>query len=251
VAVEGRLARLSLAALGLAAQGLRADAPAVAQWLYRFGTLPRGPAIDRDFGPDDDPMAVLGMTVGGTARRLLESSYEASTIAGWYSFARPGDTQVQAVCKLYVSPRPEALADHFPTIAAAFVRHEVRSFKIGRGIEGLLRPDKIIAYFDDAAHLDDVAGSLGQLLRDCPPHGAPFTADVGLDGLLSMGVDPPVGDVPVSWRSWVTKRLAASLAAPGPASGDGVTMALEDLRLAGVDPDRWLPTGDLADGGSR
>src|SRR4051812_13695112 len=102
----------------------------VAHWLYRFGTVPRGPAVDRDFGPDDDPMTVLGLTVGGTARRRLEAAYEATSFSGWYSFARSASQpQLVAACKLYVSPRPEALADAFPLIAEQFVRFDVRSFK--------------------------------------------------------------------------------------------------------------------------
>ena len=230
----------------MAASGFWTEPAVVAQWLYRFGTVPRGPAIDRDFGPEDDPMAVLGMTVGGGARRLLETAYEATSLQGWYSFARtPVRAQIEAVCKLYVSPRPEALADAFPRITDAFVRSHVRSFKVGRGIEGLLRPDKIVAYFEDRAHMEDVAGELDRSLRGCPAQGVPFTAQAGGNGLLSSGVDPPAGDAAASWRSWVTKRLAASLTAQrGMTPVDLVAGALADIRLAGVDPDLWLPSAD-------
>ena len=55
--VPGRLADLSRRALHLAAMLPADDAPRLARWLYRFGTLPRGPAAERDFGPGDDPMA--------------------------------------------------------------------------------------------------------------------------------------------------------------------------------------------------
>jgi len=230
----------------MAASGLSPEPAVVAQWLYRFGTVPRGPAIDRDFGPDDDPMAVLSMTVGGGSRRLLEAAYEATSLHGWYSFASaPARMQIAAVCKLYVSPRPEALADAFPRIADAFVRSDVRSFKVGRGIEGLLRSDKIVAYFEDRTHMEDVAGALRRSLRGCPAQGVPFTAEAGGNGLLSSGVDPPAGDAAASWRSWVTKRLAASLTARRATPHvDPVAAALADIRLAGVDPDRWLPSPD-------
>jgi len=241
--VTGRIAQLSLAALHMAASGSYTDTARLARWLYRFGTLPRGPAIDRDFGPDDDPMAVLGMTVGGRARRLLETTYHASSVQGWYSFTRTStEVHIAAACKLYVSPRPEALADAFASIADTFVRCEVRSFKVGRGIEGLLRPDKIVAYFDDHTHMVDVAGALARSLRGCPVHGVPFTADISGDGLLSSGIDPPIGDVAASWRSWVTKHLAASLtAARVKSAADRVAAALADIRLAGVDPEHWRP----------
>lgn len=244
--VNGRIEHLSLAALRMAASGLSEEPGIVAQWLYHFGTVPRGPAIDRDFGPDDDPMAVLGMTVGGDARRPLESNYEATSFSGWYSFARsPARLQITAACKLYVSPRPEALADAFPRIVDELVRSEVRSFKVGRGVEGLLRPDKIIAYFEDRAHMDAVTGALDRALWGCPAQGVPFTTEAAGDGLLSSGVDPPSENAVTSWRSWVTKRLATSLtvrrATP---TEDPIAGALSDIRLAGVDPERWLPNAD-------
>ena len=231
----------------MAASGFWTEPAVVAHWLYRFGTVPRGPAMDRDFGADDGPIAVLGMTVGSVTRRLLETAYEATSLEGWYSFARtPARAQLVAACKLYVSPRPDALVDFFPRIADVFVQSNVRSFKVGRGIEGLLRPDKIIAYFEDRAHMHDVAGALGRSLCGCPAQGVPFTAEVGGNGLLSSGVDPPPGDAAASWRSWVTERLAASLTGlRGTRPVDLVAAALADIRLAGVDPDLWQPTADF------
>ncbi len=229
----------------MAAIGFAHDASLVAHWLYRFGTIPRGPAIERDFGPDDDPMAVLGLTVGGRTRRLLETAYKPSSLAGWYSFARTAvPVQLTAACKLYVSPRPDALADAFPRIVDRIVRSEVRSFKVGRGVEGLLRPDKIMVYFDDRTHMDVVARALERALDGCPVQGVPFTAQAGASGLLSSGVDPPLGTVSVSWRAWVTKRLAASLTSQQAASPDDrMAAALADIHRLGVD-EHWVPTLD-------
>ena len=244
--MSGRIAQLSLAALRTAASAGWTESAAIAPWLYRFGTLPRTPAIDRDFGPDDDPIAVLGMTSGGATRRLLEASYEASTIAGWYTFARiPLQAQPVAASKLYVSPKPEALAHAWPLLAGVFVRCEVRSFKVGRGIEGLLRPDKIVAYFEDVAHMREVAKEVASTLHGCPAQGTPFTSDLGGNGLLSTGVDPPASNPPVSWRSWITKRLADSLTAHlGMPRDQLVAAILADIRAAGIDPDLWQPIGD-------
>jgi hypothetical protein len=242
--VSSRIARLSLAALRMAASASVEDTGAVAQWLYHFGTVPRGLRVERDFGPDDDPMAVIGLTVGGRSRRRLEAGYDASTVPGWYSFARAGvPLQLTAACKLYVSPTPAALADAFPRVVDVFVESELRSFKVGRGIEGLLRPDKIVAYFDDRAELDAVAAALARALDACPAQGAPFTSDLAGDGLLSWGIDPPPGSEAVSWRSWVTRRLASSITARRSGSAaERVDAALADIRAAGVDPQCWAPT---------
>ncbi len=205
--------------------------------------MPRGPAIDRDFGPGDDPMAVLGLTKGARVRRLLETAYDAHSLPGWYSFSLTAhDEHTSPACKLYISPRPEALSDAFPKIARRLVHCEVRSFKVGRGIEGLLRPDKIVAYFDDRAHLEEVAKSLDKALRDCPVQGVPFTAQTGSTGLISAGVDPPAGAMAASWRSWVTQQLAASLiVTPDNQGTDRAAAALANIRQAGADPVRWVP----------
>lgn len=236
-----RISQLSSRALDLAAALPTIEAAIIARWLYHFGSLPRGPTIERDFGPGDDPMAVLGLTLGGVARRKLEAAYEATTYPGWLSFAlTPTPVLIQAACKLYVSPRPEALATAFPIIAETFSEMEVRSFKVGRGIEGLLRPDKIIAYFDNRSDLDAVADTLCKKLNGCPAQGVPFTAEVGLDGVLSWGIDPPPSTEALSWRSWITKRLANEIVKVRPSSDSvAVAAALSGVTALGVNTVRW------------
>ncbi len=241
-----RIHRLSLAALRVAASDPTADAAGTAQRLYKFGTLPHAASCDRDFGPDDDPMAVLGLTRGGRARRALEARYAPTTLPGWYSFAQvPATRHVAAACKLYVSPIPAALGQAFPLIVDEFVRAEVRSFKVGRGILGVLRPDKIVAYFEDHAHLRAVARSLAPVLRGCSVQGVPFTSDLAGNGLLSWGIDPQLGASGESWRAWITKRLASSLTAhPGASRDERIAVALADVRRRGVDPDTWIASAD-------
>jgi hypothetical protein len=135
------------------------------------------------------------------------------------------------------------MADAFPILVNDLVRFEVRSFKVGRGIEGLSRPDKIIVYFDDHAEMNAVSASLLHSLDGCAAQGVPFTADAGGNGLLSSGVDPPLGVPATSWRAWVTRQLAASLTAWHRTPADPVARALADIRRAGVD-EHWVPTAD-------
>ena len=114
-------------------------------------------------------MGVLGLTVGDRTRRTLEAAFNATSFDGWFSFSRlPAGAQLHSVGKLYVSPRPEALGEAFPRIAMVLAESGVRSFKIGRGIEGLLRPDKIVAYFEDLAHRATVVEGLARALRGLP-----------------------------------------------------------------------------------
>ena len=76
-----------------------------------------------------------------------------------------------------------------------------------------------------------------------PGQGTPFTAEAAGQGLLSWGIDPPVGTEAPSWRAWITKQLAASLTRPyaSPAV-DPLMAALTDIASVGVDPDHWIPS---------
>lgn len=138
-----RLTRLSLAALHMAASRSQEEPRVLAHWLYRFGAAPRGPDIERNFGPDDDPMAVLGLTIGGTARRSLENGYQATSHPGWFSFARAPMSEPSGLRhKLYVSPLPAALAEAFPIIAARVAEAGVRSSKSDAGSKGCCGPTR-------------------------------------------------------------------------------------------------------------
>ena len=83
-----------------------------------------------------------------------------------------------------------------------------------------------------------------------PVQGVPFTAEIGGEGLLSWGVDPAqerhrlAWEGPVSWRLFVTSRLARALLHARHESGPGLEpwrFALERLRLEGVDISTWTP----------
>lgn len=235
------LTALSRRALLLGAALPTNDADELARWLYRFGTLPCGADLEQDLGPGDDPLAILGLVAGASARRQLERTYEATTYPGWIGFARRPDFSASpAACKLYVSPRPESLPAAFPAMAAVFDNLEVRAFKVGRGLFGLLRPDKIVAHFDGRDHLLRVADALNSGLSGCAAHGVPFTAALDRDGLLSWGIDPPPSSGVLSWRSWVTGRLARGLLRARPERGQqAADAALEDIASDGVDPETW------------
>lgn len=232
--MSGRLAELSLRAIRTVAALPTSDVGLIARRLYGYGAAPFGRDAELAFGPGDNPLSVLGLGPGGAVRELLAQPYEASTHPGWISFSRVGREPSDApACKLYVSPRPEALAAAFPVVAATFVRLGVGSFKVGRGAAGLLRPDKIVAYFDDADHLNAVAKALSHALRRAPPQGAPFTAEITGDGLLSWGRDPrPVEGAPLqSWRSWITARMAEAIVTvrrPGEDPAPAVTARLAE-----------------------
>jgi hypothetical protein len=123
----------------------------------------------------------------------------------------------------------------------------VRSFKVGRTLEGIARPDKLVAYVTNREELLEASRRLRPALSGLRAHGVPFTAGITTDGMLSWGIDPPArrsGSRGGSWRAWVTDRLAEYLAdADGEPRGstEPWQVALERLRLDGIDVRTWVP----------
>lgn len=280
---SGPAAALSLAALRHGqelAQVLR-DPRVLSERLYGYNRLPLTPDWKRRLaGPagagTTGAMAWLGLAAGGTARPLLDRDWlPAAASAAWHCWrARPGsaaEVPPGVSYKLYVSPLPAALPEILPELLAGLAAARAPLWKLGAGAAGLLRPDKIVAYFPDLEALLHGAEQLRTRLAGVPVQGVPFTAAAGGDGLLSWGVDPPAAvQSPLwqgreSWRFWLTNRLARALLAAGraveleagpeaePAAG-GVEpwrFALARLRLEGVDVATWTPGSALfADGES-
>ncbi|MFB4306790.1 hypothetical protein [Actinomadura sp. GTD37] len=267
---RGRVAELSVAALRHAQALPGASADALAVRLYRYGRRPVSSRLRRRLPDEAAVDSYLGLAPGGPAARVFGAAWterSAASPAPWRYWARRGESEPGLTYKLYVSPAfaetPAALA------AAAGVlggTRGVTGFKAARDLGGLCRPDKLVAYF---GRLDDLRAAAARLTGEIggmPAQGVPFTAAVGLDGLLSWGADPPPGPAgPASWRTWVTGRLAdyllAARDADGPARDAGGPavpardaggpapepwrFALERLRLTGVDTDTWVPKSGL------
>lgn len=257
---DGSLARLSRRAL-LYGQSLNLDDPQrLSARLYCYNRLPLSPHWRRRYRDDHAVAAVLGVAAGQPLRRRLACDYllpSGQRGDGWLSWHRrdieadlsPG----QVIFKLYVSPRPEALAAAFEAVCEVCPER----FKVGADAAGLLRPDKLVVYFRDFESLTREARRLARLLEGIPAHGVPFTAPVCADGLLSWGVDPPESERLLSWRQreswrlWLTNRLAAALVQARAAGAEAAAplppwrFALERVRCQGVDTDRWVPGAQL------
>lgn len=151
--------------------------------------------------------------------------------------------------KLYVSPRPDNLRDALGVALGAFTEHEVPVFKVADDLYGVLRPDKLVAYFSSRSQLKSVVAELRRTAARLPAQGVPFTAACTQDGLLSWAVDPPqradAHSGVSSWRGWLVGRMAQAMiqaqaeASWGPASV--VDYVLRRLWLDGVDATTWAP----------
>ncbi len=220
----GAIAALSVEALRYA-QALPIDEPLrLSGRLYGYNRRPLTPRWQRLLaGPSAVPRFLGygggGPSAAGFARRWLPQPPSPA----WISWrARSGRGRLPAsgpMYKLYVSPRTEWLGEGgFLAVAAALAEAGAPQWKVGADAAGLLRADKIVAYFADFEALAAAADRLHERLAGVAAQGVPFTAEIGGAGLLSWGVDPPRGEAlpwgqQESWRLWLTHRLARALIA--------------------------------------
>jgi len=264
---QGYLAALSAAALRNAAALPIADPGALAARLYGYNRRPLTPLWRRRLPSAAAVRDFLGISPGGAHRGRLDAGWrEGEPVDGWLHWrarlrgaaqadppAEAGRGKAGAVYKLYLSPETEQLPEGFGRLLAALSGAHAFQLKVGADAWGLLRPDKVVAYFPSFERLSELVFSLTGDLAGLPVQGVPFTSEIAGDGLLSWGVDPPgwtLRGVPgggrESWRSWLSQRLARALLG---ARQEGVErpweFACERLRLAGVDTDSWTPGGGL------
>lgn len=253
---EGAASRLARQAVRYAATLDSDDPQSLTVRLYCYGRLPLTPAWARRL-PDHAAVAEhLGAGRGGTLAAAVERHWRLSgnpaAPDGWLSWARRSTSAAASLpadgrsCKLYLSPRPEALREAFAALVAVLADSHATAFKVGRDAHGVLRPDKLVAYFPSVEGVRGAAAQLAARLAGLPAHGVAFTAPLTPDALLSWGADPPPapGGQPESWRLWVATRLAGAIihARAQVARADVPARALEILAHEhGVSPDRWEP----------
>jgi hypothetical protein len=235
------------------------DSGRISARLYFYNRVPVSALWKHRFPGQDAVASYLGIESGGALRRLLDGSWirlkPSAQSEGWFQWQAVNDKTsgggASHVYKLYVSPKPEFIREAFQGLVEVLTDSQAHHFKVGCDAPGLLRPDKMVAYFSSFESLQDAATRIGAALAGCEAQGVPFTAALQADGLLSWGIDPAPDKVTLSWqehpswRLWVTNRLAAALVSAKSARNSGLEpwrFALERLRLENVDTDTWTPT---------
>lgn len=242
---------LSLSALKYAAACLHLPFRDLAARLYMYNREPSTPQLFARFA---EPHQVLAYLVSGsqTLERTLRAHWSStpSKSGAWMSW-RIGDVSSALTCKLYLSPKLEALPQVFESAVEVLARTGCLSFKVGLSAHGLLRPDKLVAYFQSLDQLQAAAEQIHLRTTGVPAQGVPFSGSIDPNGLLGWGMDPPrlQGDsksaFPRSWRQWVTERAALYLSlAYANRYEEPVRFALDGLKSDGVDTSTWTP--DLA-----
>jgi hypothetical protein len=245
---RSRLGRLCDKAIAYAAALPGLTAHEVAMRLYLFNAVPPTPALHRRFDNDDRLLAFL--LQGSDVAARLQSRWQRETPGEGWLMWRSATPPEATLYKLYVSPTLEHLPRVFASAVAAFSTVRCTRFKVGRGVYGVSRPDKLVAYFSSLDGLQRAAELIGESAAASTAQGVPFTAPIDPEGLLSWGMDPPrFEQVPAwqryqSWRQWLTGRIAVYVLAAGEAGADAHSFVRRRLELDGVDPLTWNP--DLA-----
>lgn len=253
----GRIRAVSEDALRYGASLKLEDRDDLASRLYGFGAVPLSPAWTQRLTDSSAVLAYLGASPGTALAHRLASEFglePARENTSWISWSRPSRRAPgpsEPTYKLYVSPQPDDLPSAFRELVEVLTEHNHLQFKVGGSAPGVLRPDKLVVYFEGEESLQCAADALRTRLTDLTPQGVPFSAEIALDGLLSWGMDPPRNARALtwqghdSWRIWIVHRLAAAVVAAQREGGGGVDAsryALERLRLDGLDVEGWAPS---------
>ena len=247
----GRIAELSIEALKYAEALGDLTVQELTRRIYDYGRRPLSAYHNSTFdNPGTDFFGNLLNTVGSvlSAYWIRSSTADPGWIM-WRPIRIPGE--IEDICyKLYVSPGLSDVAAALRVSANILGQSPgVRGLKVGRGLAGLSRADKIVAYFSRLDDLQQAGLRIQSELEGCAVHGVPFTAELSGDGLLSWGADPPRTNTSQrrSWRLWLAGKLAAHLAAGRRSHTSSPTwqFVLDRIRLDGVNPDTWVPDTGL------
>jgi hypothetical protein len=241
-----RIAQLSLEAIEYVLELRELSVRELARRLYLYNRTPGNARDHRRFGSPE--LVISYLTGSPTVAKCLASDWAiVSGDHGWIQ-ARSAESNGSACFKLYVSPVVEDLPEVFGVAIAALRRAGCSAFKVGADAVGLLRPDKLVAYFSTIENLQRAAAMIERAVAGVRVQGVPFSGVIDPPGLMSWGMDPPaeewIGPAGAqSWRQWVVERLAVHVAAAREAATSPLAeAALSRLALDGVDIERWTPS---------
>ena len=226
--------------------------------LYFYNRIPVSSAWKKELSTTEKVASYLGISVDGKSRTILNEYWkfdQYTTNQDWFFFYANDQCIAHnsyTGYKLYISPHPKYLKEVFFDAIRIFSKNRISSFKVGNNIYGILRPDKMVAYFSNFKDLKSTSAQLHDVLVRVPAHGVPFTAYLDNQGLISWGVDPPhnMKLLPwegLSWRRWLTNHLASSIiqATNSNCHLEPWKFALQRIKLEGIDPISWIPNVDI------
>ena len=223
----------------VAAVSPTSDSAATARLLYHANWLPLNPAWLARFPADD--AAIQYVTGKAGLEDTLAGRWWRTRDASWVHWQDTRRSSPAGPYKVYVGVRPDDLPGAFDRCLAVFGQLGTRSFKLARTPRGLLRPDRLVAYTATVHETERLMDALDDALTTCRPQEVPFTA--GADRSVVSWARDPRGEAAgygASWRSWVTRKLAAYLhASDAPNAAGRAEFARSRLEQDGVDTNLW------------
>ncbi len=264
---HGPLAALSYEAVRYAQNLDSDDVSLLSRRMYLYNRHPTTPEWVRAWESSESAMDFLGLG-RPAATKALDQKYR--LISGhepgshWFVWKRTAAEAASispaADAKLYVNIDSHELRACASDAVTALGESRAMAFKVANSSHGLVRPDKLVAYFARFDDLLQAADELHRRLEGCGVQGTPFTAAVTSDGLLSWGIDARERQTEfaeshgTSWRLWVTNCLAIALcSARNSAIGQADEpweLALDRLTREGIDTATWIPTEVLDEMGA-
>ncbi len=251
------LSALSMAAIQYALLLNEPDVKSLANRLYTFNTIPWDYQRRNIFSAltEHTTKEFLFKNADEGLKKDLNSNWNYSLTSeerGWLSWMRPRKTAAPVssgseIYKLYISPLiadlPSVFIKSIPIITAS----DAISFKTGSKLQGLLRPDKMVVYFETREAVLETSRLLENEFGSYTPQGVPFTAQTDKKGLLSQGVDPypvnfPEGIEPSSWRTILTDELALAIIQSKTGNmnwNESIAFIRAKLLSAGIDINSW------------
>jgi hypothetical protein len=212
--VSHRLGRIAVRALRHATRLSHLPPAVITGHLYRYHGIPCSTTWHKSFRQSDEfDLARRTNWIGLPSRPSDPWDCWTPSRVNWEAASS------QPLHKLYVSPSPDQVRPALRTVLTTAPLRAAVALKLGRGLAGLLRPDKMVVYFLTQAELVEAARFLEAALAGITAHGVPFSGTMTRDGLLSYGIDPAAEVEALSdresWRQRVTRLLAESLARSG------------------------------------
>jgi hypothetical protein len=206
--VEGTVARLTRAALQYGQALDIEDSGRISARLYFYNRVPVSAFWKHRFPGQDAVASHLGIESGGTLRRLLDGSWirlkPSAQSEGWFQWQAANDTSsgggTSPVYKLYVSPKPEFIREAFQGLVEVLTDSRAHHFKVGCDAPGLLRPDKMVAYFSSFESLQDAATRISARLAGCEAQGGAIYGRAPGRRVAVMGIDPAPDKITLSWQ---------------------------------------------------
>jgi hypothetical protein len=249
-------------AVGVALASADSTVRELASTLYFYNRLPPPPgwghrlpdatAVAQFLGLGDKCRLPGAYSVKWSPTSITTSAGESSP---WWIW-RPQRQRIEVSrVKVYISPHPSQLPLVLPNVTRELYSSRAVGLKIAADAANLLRPDKLMVYFSRVDAANRFARKIAHAVAGVQAQATPFTKPIDVDGLVSLGFDPPAAPnganrLPPSWRAFATGRVGRAIvdtrrAARRQGVEPTVADVLEKVRSDGIDPDSWTPTSPI------